>query len=438
MNPFDLTHSQELLLNILPRIAAAISLGCSINMMAIIRKSSLCKTRVYHRIMFGCAVNVSFLSLLTLWGSLALPKETGLMGAIGNNTTCSIQGFLYYWCLFITPLYYDSLSLISLIVWRKRLIAPSPTANSQETTGLVKPPPWLENAIHAFIIIVPLILSIYLLAKEAFNPGAWRCTVASSPFGCGDFSIRFFGEYVQCERGPENIGQLVLIFISSPIVFVVLFPAVMLISLYFIARRKGRKMLATSIFNQSFLYILLLLWTYMFRFISVGILFSSGEYSYVLSLLGNINDNLIGIWLFVVYLYFRTKDPSGDSDPEIVENQPMGRSRGSTRTMPMRYSYKPDFSIFDGGSIPTDSPWGAFITEGVDDDYSESEDVEIFQAANQISQRNIHLSRSEDSQERRIGRRCSRGSRASSGRNSINSSADDADNEYIPAQRRFS
>lgn len=452
MDPFNLNPSQELLLNILPRVAASISLTCSIYMMVVIQRLILCKCRPYHRIMYGCAVNVSILSLLTLWGSLALPKETGQMFAIGNTATCSTQAFLQYWSILITPLYYASLSLLSFFTLRQRLtlrtgsVSGNQETNSNRSSGsssAVSPPPWLEKLIHVFVNLVPFLMANYLLLRDAYNPGVWRCVVGSIPFGCGDLSAKFYDDYIPCERGPENMSTMLKIFLLAPIVFIGLFPVTILCYLYVTVRKTIGNPLATAVFKQCFVYILLLIMTYLFRFISIGRTIGAGKFNFIFNLLANINENLIGVWMLVAYLFFRVKDSHANGENcTQTENRPTDR-------MPVRYSYKADFSIFDGGDIPADSPWGAFLTAGVDDDYSESEDVEIFQAARQLSRidsmEDSYNNETPDVEGGKVRRRSSKASpvdevahnRRRSSRSSFNGAGDDGA-EFIPTKRRFS
>lgn len=132
----------------------------------------------------------------------------------------------------------------------------------------------------------------------------------------------------------------------------------------------------------------------------------------------------------------------------------------------MRYSFTADFPIFDGSSIPPESPWGAFISEGIDDDYSESEDAEILDAVKQLKcvrdlqtqTRDSSFERRRPSLEEEVAKRHSisslgsdnddneadypkrRRSRRMSSRNSLCSSSSSLTNEedFIPAKRRFS
>lgn len=130
-----------------------------------------------------------------------------------------------------------------------------------------------------------------------------------------------------------------------------------------------------------------------------------------------------------------------------------GAEHNSTCLPIRRNSHTSEFSIFDGNDIPSDSPWSAFLTEGVDEDYSESEDVEMFEAAFQ-NRRNQDIYEDEAQDERPARRRNSGASmkekvatmRRRSSRNSISSinssfsnfsnySAGSINEDFVPATR---
>mmetsp|Transcript_2704 Transcript_2704/g.4091 ORF Transcript_2704/g.4091 Transcript_2704/m.4091 type:complete len:187 (-) Transcript_2704:100-660(-) len=139
-----------------------------------------------------------------------------------------------------------------------------------------------------------------------------------------------------------------------------------------------------------------------------------------------------------------------------------GSNQSHHGKMPMRFSYSADFSIFDGNSVSPDSPWGAFLSQGIDDDYSESEDAEIIDAVQQLRSREFNNRSSSDTSRRRpssleeeVAKRHSITSldeyesqdefapqkrRRSRRRTSLSSTSGSIANEeeFVPASRRFS
>ena len=229
-----ITVSQQIALNIIQRVAAICSMGCSVYLITSVLRSKYYRSRIYHRIMVGCAINIVLICCVDLWGSLAVPSSYGIhymnddvdsnnggdsvvdsatntsmdtyyddyndnpaqydgetvtsttnnnhhnqqqstlhyvVGARGNITTCNIQGFLYVALSFQIPFYYISLSLLSLMAIRSKF-------------QLVKYM-WIEKYIHIAVHVLPIVSSSFLLLKDAINPAIRSCHFVSIPIGCG-------------------------------------------------------------------------------------------------------------------------------------------------------------------------------------------------------------------------------------------------------------
>ena len=151
----DITESQERALDVTERIASAISMFSGMFIISTVIRSPYYRQRIYHRIMMGCAVAVMITACLQMWGAAASPREGQpgaadhtIFGARGNTTTCSIQGFLIYVSSFAVPLYYISLSLLSLMAFRSKF----------KVQELI----WIEKWIHIAVYAVPLSSGSYL------------------------------------------------------------------------------------------------------------------------------------------------------------------------------------------------------------------------------------------------------------------------------------
>eukprot|EP00339_Tiarina_fusa_P022510 CAMPEP_0116996312 /NCGR_PEP_ID=MMETSP0472-20121206/162_1 /TAXON_ID=693140 ORGANISM="Tiarina fusus, Strain LIS" /NCGR_SAMPLE_ID=MMETSP0472 /ASSEMBLY_ACC=CAM_ASM_000603 /LENGTH=359 /DNA_ID=CAMNT_0004694895 /DNA_START=258 /DNA_END=1338 /DNA_ORIENTATION=- len=296
-----------------------------------------------------------------LWGSAAVPEDTGLVGARGNAATCSAQGFIIQ-LAFVIPSYYVALSLVSYFSIRNKF-----------QTWKYR---YIEKWIHVGVFLFPIGSALYLLRLDAYNHVIIACGVASEPVGCGDQS-----DYeIECTRGPQNIGQIQRLFLALPIILIVTIPTIVMLVLYCQVRKQsGGKKVATSFAKQSSLYLFAQYWAYLFRFLDAALVFSLGKYVFATNLLANFIESLIGLWTMMVYLYFRTDDRSSRSHHNemsisFATTQNDGKSRefsvdGSTLTIA-----KPAFSIFDGTNIADrDSPWAAFLLdEGEDDEYDEN------------------------------------------------------------------
>jgi len=382
----DRTEVQQLALNIIPRIAAVISLCCALHIIMTVLRSKYYRNRIYHRIMLGCAINIIIHAGVLIWGTAALPvvdstDETSItLGAAGNTTTCSVSGFLHYYAIFVTPLYYVTLSFLSVAAFR----------NKFDFSKFA----WIEKWIHIGVYIFPLSSATYLLSIEAFNPMVNGCRLVSVPLGCGDQFKESSGEeedssiLLSCERGPQNIGQLQMLFWGIPIIILFVFPMLVMIMLYLHVRSQGtHPFVALSVARQSAVYILILVLIYSFSFCHMIIILGMGKYLFVANILANTNEALIGMYFLAAYRYFRSEDPTSASqdtssasendDDDMMNNDKATRRRfseTSSHSQPgssssMSRASAPKFSIFDGNQIPEESPWAAFLTEGEDEDY---------------------------------------------------------------------
>ena len=149
MIAIDPTESQQRALNVLQRVAAGSSMICGMFLIYSVLRSQYYRRRIFHRIMMGCAIAVVLIACLDFWGSAAVPQEGRpgapdhlIIGARGNTTTCTIQGYLTYVSAFAVPFYYISLSLLSLMAIRSNF--------------KVQKYIWIEKYIHVAVYVVPL------------------------------------------------------------------------------------------------------------------------------------------------------------------------------------------------------------------------------------------------------------------------------------------
>ena len=362
MADVDLSYNQQLLLNVIPRITAGMSCCCALHMVVTILKSPFYRGRMYHRIMLGCAANIILLNIMQLWGPSAVPEGTeGFLGARGTTQTCSAQGFIYQ-LSFIVPSYYAALSLLSYLSMRQKF----QVSNNQ----------CIEKYIHIGVYIFPITSASYLLALEAYNPAVRDCYLMSMPRGCGGDPSS--ADYIECTRGPNNIGHLIKIFYALPAVLLVSIPTVVMIVLIYQLKSRYRstrsnssinaaQLVASSAAKQSGVYLAVIYWTYFFRALDAG-LFMGAEISvFPINLLANSIEAMQGVWVWMAYWYFRTGDPTRTEESQNTPPRPnFSSSLGFTlQTM------KPAFSIFDGGSIDADSPWSKFLADdqGEDEEY---------------------------------------------------------------------
>lgn len=111
------TIEQKIILALIPKLTGLISGIFSIYMIYTIMFDKQRMKRTYHRIMLGisiCDLPTSFFLGLSTW---PIPNDTNVLWAVGNTTTCTIQGFFTQFGL-ICACYNASLSIYYLLVIR--------------------------------------------------------------------------------------------------------------------------------------------------------------------------------------------------------------------------------------------------------------------------------------------------------------------------------
>ena len=374
MADIELTRKQQLTLETLPRVGAAISLCCSFSVVWTVLRSRYYRSRIYHRIMLGCVLNIIILNITQIWGAAAVPEGTpGFVGARGTIATCSAQGFLHQ-LMFVVPFYYVALSLLSLAA----------VQNKFQVHKYI----WIEKWIHISVYIFPVCSSAYLLTIDAFNPAVRDCHFAGYPLGCGTKSG------TECTRGPQNIDVYQTWLFAAPFLISLMLPALIMTILYIKVRRQpnGEKV-ANSVAIQSALYLLALYWTYIFRIVHSALVAKLNTFNYTLGILTGLIESLQGLWTLMVYWYFRSEDPM-QVNKDLAEQSPAASSqklrdkkklgnateedRGSSSTVKSKIFSRPECSIFDGtGVADSDSPWAAFLVDvGEDDDYQRTKEYD--------------------------------------------------------------
>ena len=181
-----MTSTQELLLAIIPKIGASISIPCSLFIISeSIGDHRRGRGTAIQRALVGMScvdVSASFAWWLSNW---ATPRDTGGL-ARGNFASCQFQGFLLQLAVG-APLYNCSLSLYYMLVIRYNW------TNEQ----LAK----IERFVHAFILTFTIGTSIAGLPLTMYNRIDTVCWVVGKPADCGHSIATSINEDVPCERG---------------------------------------------------------------------------------------------------------------------------------------------------------------------------------------------------------------------------------------------
>jgi len=86
------TEAQSKSLVIVPVFSGLTSLLASGTLAVMILRSELKLTVPWRRIFFGLCVYDCFQSLANAFSTLPIPKGQGMWGAIGNISSCEVQG----------------------------------------------------------------------------------------------------------------------------------------------------------------------------------------------------------------------------------------------------------------------------------------------------------------------------------------------------------
>ena len=118
---------------------------------------------MYHRLILSAAFCLNILSFCLFWGTWAMPVGTNyVVGASGNDNTCTAQGFLFDLAYIAFPFYYASFSVLALV---------SVKNNFKEEKYA-----WMEKWIHLWAYAPPLIVVIYATVVGWMKPGAYICS----------------------------------------------------------------------------------------------------------------------------------------------------------------------------------------------------------------------------------------------------------------------
>ena len=360
----NFTDAQRITLATVPRIAACISLVSSGYMaVAAFRQR---RSRIYHRLMFGLTIHMIQYSVWNIYGPAAVPVGTpNVWGAAGNTKTCTAQGFFLQIASQAGYFYYVLLAAYSFQAVRN---------NFNEEKYI-----WMEKWIHVAVHVWPIGTAFYLLSIEAFNSlGHYSCWISSIPFGCGNDTG------IVCERGPQNLVTVSIIFAAVPYTFILVFPTIVMIALYFEVRKRQSsiQLKASMVAMQAGVYLLALYWAFVFAFINNILQKARGAHVFVTSLLSVVNMNLNGFWMLLIYLYFRVS-PASSSEKKSTATSAGGSSVQSLFTPGELTSIEEEdnaikeephrnnlaFNIFDGTSAG--GAFAQFVFDADSDDEQE-------------------------------------------------------------------
>ena len=166
----SLSKPQIISLLTLPTLSGLVSSCASITLIVSILRSELKLTTVYRRLIFLLSVFDVLVSAAHAFSSLPMPAGS-MLGAIGSDVTCGLQGFFATVGMCGTVFYSLSLTVYFLLVVK---------FNMPET----KIKKYAEPLLHAFPLLYTLGASTYLYVTNFYNIAGPVCWIAPEPYNC--------------------------------------------------------------------------------------------------------------------------------------------------------------------------------------------------------------------------------------------------------------
>jgi len=160
------------IIGLVPKAPAFISFISSCYVMYEIIFSPARRSVIHYRLLLSMNLCTGIVACCQFVGTWAIPRGTPFSyNAIGNETSCNLQGSLLSICGLAIQHYYASLAVISYVSVMK----------SFKGKFNMK----VEPFIHLWSLLYPIVLAAIALQNEYVNPaGAW-CWIDSNPSGCG-------------------------------------------------------------------------------------------------------------------------------------------------------------------------------------------------------------------------------------------------------------
>jgi len=157
------TQDQLRNIGILQKTAGAISTICSTYLVVSVLSDEKKRSRVYHRLIAGISIFDAINSFNLFLSTWPIPKGE-MLWAVGNDTTCNIQGFVAQLVLG-NALYNASLAVYYLLVinygWKE--------------TQIIKVEPYL----HALPVVSTLATATYAWIKDMYRNSFFWCWISA-------------------------------------------------------------------------------------------------------------------------------------------------------------------------------------------------------------------------------------------------------------------
>jgi len=231
--------SQEIVRAILPKLSSFLSImGSSFILWMVWRKWKNDKMGIdpYQRIMIGYSIfDILFSFFYWFLGTWMTPSETGWWGALGNEQSCTAQGFFSVF-VYGTAMYQFSLSLQMLL-----LIVFMWTPAQFEMK--------IEKKLHRFNVISTLVAACIPLFFKGYNPKCGTCRPVPMPSWCGDW---MGGDgATECERGDAIMSNIYVFLFWVVLSAFTLFCSGAMVAIYMSVYLSERKMAKYRFSNED-------------------------------------------------------------------------------------------------------------------------------------------------------------------------------------------
>jgi hypothetical protein len=190
----SLSISQQRALALIPKISAGLSVVCSSIIAAMVLKSKSSQQKTYHRLVLGISFADICSSSSYFMSTWPIPRETGILWAIGNTQTCAAQGF-FLQAAVASPLYNVSLSIYFLLAVK-------------QGRGESKQVRRIEPLFHILPLLWGYGTAIAGLCLKIFNSANLWCWIADHPGTNENTSVYRWALFY----GPLWLGVLTVTF----------------------------------------------------------------------------------------------------------------------------------------------------------------------------------------------------------------------------------
>lgn len=230
--PPPLPPIEQKALAVVPKIVTVPSFLGSVYIVQHVLKNRERRSRTYHRLLLGMALHDCLFAVWTFGSSWWIPSETpGVFGNIGNQTTCTVSGFIAQAAGLTSILYNGMLTLYFLLTIR--------FAVRERKSKRIEP------FMHVTAIAVGWGIAIAGLPLTLYNSFGPNCWIAQYPYGCKE-TLRY-GDEATCTRG-DNASLYRIVFYHAELWSVWIFSAFSMFTIFLYIRKNE---LATKKYQPS-------------------------------------------------------------------------------------------------------------------------------------------------------------------------------------------